>query len=292
MRSSKKRSRSSQNRPRTLGNIINRVFDSSGPEGKVRGTPQQIIEKYQMLARDAQLGNDRVAAENFLQHAEHYTRLLAEAQREQAAEQEARQQQFNQGGGTGNGGNNGNRDYRDRGDYRDRERSDFRDPGAQDQPLVEAMEPAGGDSGLVETPEARRRDQRPQGDRPQGERPQGERQQGDRPQGDRPQGDRPQGERRDRRDRDFRRDRDDRRRGAEADVQPDLPAFITGGAPAEAPAPVAPAPETPAVPAATPDVPVATEAAPKPAKTRRPRKPAAAAEPAADPAGDTPEAAE
>ena len=45
MRSSKKRSRSSQNRPRTLGNIINRVFDSSGPEGKVRGTPQQIIEK-------------------------------------------------------------------------------------------------------------------------------------------------------------------------------------------------------------------------------------------------------
>jgi hypothetical protein len=42
----------------------------------VRGTPQQIIEKYQMLARDAQLSNDRVAAENFLQHAEHYTRML------------------------------------------------------------------------------------------------------------------------------------------------------------------------------------------------------------------------
>ena len=74
MRSSKKRSRSNQNRPRTLGNIINRVFDSSGPEGKVRGTPQQIIEKYQMLARDAQLSNDRVAAENFLQHAAAGTR--------------------------------------------------------------------------------------------------------------------------------------------------------------------------------------------------------------------------
>ena len=79
MRSSKSRSRSKPNRPRTLGNIINRVFDSSGPEGKVRGTPQQIIEKYQFLARDAQLSNDRVAAENFQQHAEHYTRLLAEA---------------------------------------------------------------------------------------------------------------------------------------------------------------------------------------------------------------------
>jgi len=107
MRSSKKRSRSNQNRPRTLGNIVNRVFDSSGPEGKVRGTPQQIIEKYQMLARDAQLSNDRVAAENFLQHAEHYTRMLAEAMREMAAEQEARQQQYQQGGGQGGGQQSG-----------------------------------------------------------------------------------------------------------------------------------------------------------------------------------------
>ncbi len=90
MRSPKQRSRSKQNRPRTLGNIINRVFDSSGPEGKVRGTPQQIIEKYQVLARDAQLSNDRVAAENFQQHAEHYTRMLAQAQREMQAEADAR----------------------------------------------------------------------------------------------------------------------------------------------------------------------------------------------------------
>ena len=84
MRSSKSRSRSRPNRNnnRSLGNVINRVFDSSGPEGKVRGTPQQIIEKYNQLARDAQLSNDRVAAENFQQHAEHYLRLLGEAQRE------------------------------------------------------------------------------------------------------------------------------------------------------------------------------------------------------------------
>lgn len=93
MRSAKQRSRSKSNRPRTLGNIINRVFDSSGPEGKVRGTPQQIIEKYQLLARDAQLSNDRVAAENFQQHAEHYTRMLAQAQREMQAEADARRQQ-------------------------------------------------------------------------------------------------------------------------------------------------------------------------------------------------------
>ena len=149
MRSSKSRSRSKANRPRTLGNIINRVFDSSGPEGKVRGTPQQIIEKYQQLARDAQLSNDRVAAENFLQHAEHYTRMLAEAMREQAAEQEARQQQFGQQGGQqggqngGQGGNQGGgqqggqQGNRDRQEYRersneprfDRDRNDRNDRG-------------------------------------------------------------------------------------------------------------------------------------------------------------------
>jgi len=67
---------------------MNRVFDSSGPEGKVRGTPQQIIEKYQQLTRDSQLSGDRVAAENFQQHAEHYMRLLAEAQREIEARRE------------------------------------------------------------------------------------------------------------------------------------------------------------------------------------------------------------
>lgn len=88
MRSSKSRSRNkSRNNPRSLGNVVNRVFDSSGPEGKVRGTPQQIIEKYLALARDAQLSGDRVAEQSFLQHAEHYTRMLGEAQREQAERQ-------------------------------------------------------------------------------------------------------------------------------------------------------------------------------------------------------------
>ena len=68
-------------------NIVNRVFDSAGPEGKVRGTPQQIVEKYSQLARDAQPSGDRVAAESFMQHAEHYSRMLAVAQAEQAAKQ-------------------------------------------------------------------------------------------------------------------------------------------------------------------------------------------------------------
>lgn len=65
------------------GNNPNRVYDSTGPEGKVRGTPQQIIDKYLTLARDAQTSGDRVSAENFLQHAEHYQRILITAMSEQ-----------------------------------------------------------------------------------------------------------------------------------------------------------------------------------------------------------------
>ena len=104
MRSPKSRSRSKQNRNnnRSVGNVLNRVFDSSGPEGKVRGTPQQIIEKYNQLARDAQLSNDRVATENFQQHAEHYLRLLARAQKEQEARREQQEKE--------NRGRNGDRE--------------------------------------------------------------------------------------------------------------------------------------------------------------------------------------
>src|SRR3954451_4777087 len=55
----------------------NRAFDSNGPEGsKVRGNAQHVFEKYQQLARDASSAGDRVLGENYLQHAEHYFRLL------------------------------------------------------------------------------------------------------------------------------------------------------------------------------------------------------------------------
>lgn len=56
----------------------NTVFDSNGPDVRVRGTAQQIIEKYQSLARDASSSGDRVGSENYLQHADHYQRLLNE----------------------------------------------------------------------------------------------------------------------------------------------------------------------------------------------------------------------
>jgi len=55
----------------------NRAFDSNGPDGvKVRGAAQHVYEKYQQLARDAHTAGDRVLAENHLQHAEHYFRVM------------------------------------------------------------------------------------------------------------------------------------------------------------------------------------------------------------------------
>ena len=94
---SRNKNRNNGRRPNP-GNVLNRVFDSAGPEGKVRGTPQQIIEKYQSLAHDSQLSGDRVSAENFQQHSEHYARLLLEAQKELAERAAAQENPTEEGG--------------------------------------------------------------------------------------------------------------------------------------------------------------------------------------------------
>ncbi len=62
----------------------NRTFDSSGPEVKIRGSASHVYEKYLQLARDANSAGDRVMAENYLQHAEHYYRIMAAAAAQQA----------------------------------------------------------------------------------------------------------------------------------------------------------------------------------------------------------------
>lgn len=61
-------------------NPLTRSFESNGPDVKIRGTAQHIAEKYLQLARDAQSSGDTIAAENLLQHAEHYFRVIAAAQ--------------------------------------------------------------------------------------------------------------------------------------------------------------------------------------------------------------------
>lgn len=65
---------------------VNRAFDSNGPDNvKIRGHAQHVFEKYQQLARDAFSGGDRVVAENYLQHADHYFRVLRTLQPQRPA---------------------------------------------------------------------------------------------------------------------------------------------------------------------------------------------------------------
>ncbi|OLL54217.1 hypothetical protein AT238_05830 [Bartonella henselae] len=60
-------------------NPLSRNYESSGPDVKIRGNAQQIADKYISLARDAQGAGDRVMSENYLQHAEHYLRIILAA---------------------------------------------------------------------------------------------------------------------------------------------------------------------------------------------------------------------
>ena len=80
------RNNNNNNNNRKSQNPLMRSFESSGPDVKIRGTPSHIAEKYITLARDALSSGDPVLAENYLQHAEHYNRIIL-SYREQMAQQ-------------------------------------------------------------------------------------------------------------------------------------------------------------------------------------------------------------
>ncbi|WP_298857022.1 DUF4167 domain-containing protein [uncultured Sulfitobacter sp.] len=165
MKPQRSRSRNNKNRNRgggnnQGGNVVNRVFDSSGPEGKVRGTPSQVIEKYNQLARDAQLSNDRVAMENFQQHAEHYLRLLSEAQKEIDAKREEQEKANRERQAERDEQDRLNRERQAERDRERNERMERQERESAEQPEVvsdpsEQPQPDAGDEGstLVETPE-------------------------------------------------------------------------------------------------------------------------------------------
>lgn len=172
----------------------NRAFESNGPEGvKVRGNAQTVYEKYQQLARDATSAGDRVLAENFLQHAEHYFRLIRAMQPTRPASEIIGRDQLISGfdvdfeDETGEAGeaeaSESETESRDRGAWRDRDdrRERFRD-----------------------------RDDRPREDRPREDRSREDRAREDRPREDRQREDRPRGERFEGGRRERWRDRDDR----------------------------------------------------------------------------------
>jgi len=292
------------------GHNPNRAFESNGPDGvKVRGNSQTVYERYQQLARDAFTSGDRVLAENYLQHAEHYFRLLRTLQpnrpvseiaqrdalasgydidfEDESGEQARAQAEFEgmaEGGETEGGDQRDARDdnrREDRGERRDRPERDrgereFRRDG--DQP----REPRG-EFGRREREERAPREDRPREDR-------GERRVEGEP---RPEGEgRREGRRERFRNRDDRRPRfaegegDTRPRDPLAVIEPEAAPLPRGDREADAGSPMLRAQDGAvsdmpaflgrAAPTSAPDE-APAEAAPK--RVRRPRKAAASAEP-------------
>jgi Domain of unknown function (DUF4167) len=80
MRNGQNKRMRGRNNHRKSHNPMVRVYESNGPDVKIRGNPSHIAEKYVQLARDALTSGDPISAENYYQHAEHYYRVIAAAQ--------------------------------------------------------------------------------------------------------------------------------------------------------------------------------------------------------------------
>lgn len=93
MRNGQNNNKRMRGRNRRGHNPMTRVYESNGPDVKIRGTAHHVAEKYTQLARDAQSSGDPVAAEGYLQHAEHYYRLIMAAQAQFAQQNPQHQQQ-------------------------------------------------------------------------------------------------------------------------------------------------------------------------------------------------------
>ena len=92
--------RRGRGRGRKPQNPLARNYESNGPDVKIRGTASHIAEKYMSLARDALASGDLVTAESYLQHAEHYNRIIMAAQ-SQANPQPGQHQPEGPNGGGG-----------------------------------------------------------------------------------------------------------------------------------------------------------------------------------------------
>ena len=139
----------------------NHVFDSNGPDIRVRGTAQQLFEKYLQLGRDATSGGDRVTAEGYFQHAEHYFRVLnlmnqaATQQGQGPGQANGHTNAPNPAGANQGGGNQGGGQQRHRSNYQNgeevpqmtssvAEEIEIRAPGMGDQPEAREIPIAAG----------------------------------------------------------------------------------------------------------------------------------------------------
>jgi hypothetical protein len=109
-------------------NPLARSFESNGPDVKVRGTAADIAAKYIALARDAHSSGDPVLAENYLQHAEHYNRMIIAY----------REQQMQQSGDAANGGGHRHRHIQtaDLSEAGEESEGETTDPGMAEQPAI------------------------------------------------------------------------------------------------------------------------------------------------------------
>jgi hypothetical protein len=141
-----RRGRGRSNHRKGHQNPLSRSFESNGPNERIRGTPSHIAEKYASLAREAQSTGDPVLAENYLQHAEHYSRIIM-----------AYREQLNQPGDGMNGGAHRMRGPGDMGegldDFGDDQGSDmmlddgFGQPVVPQAPVHQQPRPQGGEHG-------------------------------------------------------------------------------------------------------------------------------------------------
>jgi hypothetical protein len=227
-----------RNNNRRGPNPLTRSYESNGPDVKIRGNAQHVAEKYLQLARDAHTSGDPIGAENYLQHAEHYFRIIAAAQ--------AAQQQMQQGFGRPQGENEAEDvdDEDDVGGLSDRfaspaERASFHNPpnfgnGPQPQPPGQPYP----DRAPYEN------DRQPQGERPYQGRPNNRQDnRGEQRDNRGPRPDRPYQDQRDNRGnrnsfRPYRDQQPVRGEGPQPNGPSGLPSFIS------APARVTPAPES------------------------------------------------
>ncbi|MEN3931659.1 DUF4167 domain-containing protein [Microvirga sp. W0021] len=128
-------------------NPLTRSYESNGPDVKIRGTAQHIAEKYSQLSRDAQAAGDPIAAENYLQHAEHYFRIIA-------ASQEQMRQQYGQYQRSSD-------DEHEEGDGESEENGHY-NPETDEQPTIDGSDFVPSQSANYENHDSRRDQQRPQ----------------------------------------------------------------------------------------------------------------------------------
>ncbi|MEO8651625.1 MAG: DUF4167 domain-containing protein [Hyphomicrobiaceae bacterium] len=118
-------------------NPLSRSFESNGPDVKVRGTAADVASKYMTLARDAQTSGDPVLAENYLQHAEHYNRMIITY----------REQQILQGGDAAGPNGHRMRTVNEYGEPADSDDPEPIDAGMGDQPPMPAFSRQPGQDG-------------------------------------------------------------------------------------------------------------------------------------------------